>query len=97
MGIFATLFAVIILAIISDEEKTESSEIVITEKSETDVLMRTNNWLTQNTPTLVGEYKTQSSWKQAIGDPFVMKDGSVYKMWFGAHIFDVCYSIVIIV
>jgi predicted GH43/DUF377 family glycosyl hydrolase len=33
-----------------------------------------------------------SSWAQLIGDPFVMKDNSVYKMWYGAYneVTDIC-------
>ncbi len=38
-----------------------------------------------NNPVLAGD--PSSPWMQAVGDPVVLRDGSVFKMWFAGHVF----------
>ncbi len=44
-------------------------------------------WVKYSANPVISE-QSKSNWFQWPGDPFVMKDGPIYKMWFGANIID---------
>lgn len=72
LGVIAAVFVIIVILAMFGEEKPQ---------------ITTGTWTkcSQN-PVIKGDLS--HSWMQLIGDPSVLKDGSVYRIWFGAHILD---------
>lgn len=74
------LIIVVILTLLLFTEVRKSEELV----GKACQICTSSNWVKYSQNPLISQGKTKS-WDHGRGDPFVMRDGTLYKMWFGAN------------
>ena len=82
LGIVLLVFLLIVLISIIEESDKETDQVITQKVDQSEFV-----WFKySNNPVLKEQPNTH--WFQWAGDPFVIQDGSEYKMWFGANVKD---------